>query len=205
VTARQLVLAAVLGWTAVEPVAIAATEPARVVSGRVFEESATPTAAERPMTDTVVTLVPRSPEFRDRLEQIKRHARDSLASYTAAVANIRRERQAYERQLNNVDAPPVKSTTVDKTGRFVFDGLPEGEWLLIGWHSGFVKGPGEAQVTKKDRARFTLTPRAPGFHHVTIWLVDVTIGTSPPEPIDLTDRNAWFSGVLEEGKSAAGH
>jgi DNA-binding transcriptional LysR family regulator len=204
VTVRPLVLAAVLGLAAVVPVAVGATEPAPMVSGRVFEEPPKPAAAERPVTDTVVTLVPRSPEFRDRLEQIKRHARDSLASYTKAVADIRRERQAYERGFNNVEGLPVRSMTVDSAGRFAFDAVSAGDWLVIGWHSTFVKAPGDA-VTKKDRSRFTLTPHAPGFQKVTIWLVDVTIGTSPAEPIDLTDRNAWFSGVLEEGKSTPGH
>jgi hypothetical protein len=173
-----------------------ASEVTRTVVGRAVEEPRTPRGPEAPLTGILLTLVPRSDAFLGRLEDIKRHARDSLPSYSSAVAKILAERHTYEEALRPAQPAVVRSAKLDAQGRFTFEAVPEGEWLLLGWRAtGGKRSTG--QVSKGDRARFNLTPRPSGFQEVAIWLIEVSVG-SPADPIELNDRNVWFSGVQEK-------
>lgn len=57
----------------------------------------------------------------------------------------------------------------------------------------------------------TLVPRSEAFFHrlegyatVTVWLRQISVGSGARELVELTDRSAWFSGVLESLAPGAG-
>ena len=117
---------------------MAAYDPGRtgVVSGRVYEERAKPNAPDRPVPTAVVWLVPRSETLLHRLNEIKEHGRDSMKAYRGAAARIRREREQYERVLWQAGgADLVFQAQADASGRFSFDHVPRGAWLVLGWRS----------------------------------------------------------------------
>src|SRR5512134_2873618 len=61
---------------------------AATVSVRVYEEGRRSSAADMPLAGTTVLLVPRSERLLSRLAGIKTAARDSLARYRGAAAEL---------------------------------------------------------------------------------------------------------------------
>jgi hypothetical protein len=43
-----------------------------------------------------------------------------------------------------------------------------------------------------------------GYDAVTVWVRELRVAAGRGEPIELTDRNAWFTGVVEERVLDAG-
>lgn len=184
---------------------VAAYDPHTIgsVSGKVYEERRRPDSPDQPIPTAVVWLIPRSAELVRRLEEIKQHARDSLQSYRSAADRIRREREAYERALWGAGgADLVFTAQVDESGRFSFDHVPQGAWLVLGWRS-VVFDAKSGQVPRRQRNTFALGPRLDRYQWVTVWLSEITVEDRLPATVDLTDRNAWFTGVLEEMKPGA--
>lgn len=174
------------------------------VVGRALEERRRPDRPDLPLHDTVVTLVPRSEAFLRRLEELRARSRDSIRAYRDATGAMRREREAYERTLWEAGAADlVRATQVDGDGVFAFDDVPAGEWLLFGWRSVFVDLP-SVRVGKRDRSTFTGRERLDGYSTVTVWLRQISVRSGARELVELTDRNAWFSGVLESLAPGAG-
>lgn len=174
------------------------------VVGRAWEERRRPDRPDLPLRDTVVTLVPRSEAFLRRLEELRARSRDSIGAYRDATGAMRREREAYERTLWEAGAADlVRATQVDGDGVFAFDDVPAGEWLLFGWRSVFVDLP-SVRVGKRDRSTFTGRERLDGYSTVTVWLRQISVESGARELVELTDRNAWFSGVLESLAPGAG-
>lgn len=168
------------------------------IAGRVVEERRKPDAHEQALPTTVVTLVPRSDALLRRLDAIKRHARDSLEAYRHAAPRLRREQEDYERALWEAGAADlVRVTQVDGDGRFSFAGVPRGPWLLIGWHS-VVVDVKSTPPGRRERHVFAPGARVDRYRAVTVWLREVSVESDAGETIDFTDRNAWFTGVIEE-------
>ena len=140
----------------------------------------------------------------NRLEDIKSGARNSADGYRAAGPSILAVRRAYEKELWDSGAVDlVKSTTVDADGRFVVADLPAGDWLLIATHS--VKIDKHAAAgSAKQRGVYSPKTHLTGFQRVTVWLREVTVANGQSENLELTDRGAWFSGVVEERAPDAG-
>lgn len=174
------------------------------VAGRVYEERKRPGAADLPLTGAAVVILPNSADVVKRLEEIKRTARTSVDSYRAAAPSILAIRRAYEKELWDSGAVDlVKAATADAEGRFVVADLPAGDWLLIATYS--VKTDKHAAPgPPKQRGVYTPRTHLTGFQQVTVWLREVTVTKGRSENLELTDRGAWFAGVVEERAPDAG-
>jgi hypothetical protein len=209
VLAAALVLAgAPLAWgfdTAPEPYRAAALAGnVGVVGGRAYEERRQPADAERALVGTVVTLVPRSPKLLEDLDAIRRGARESAGAFRASADALRRAREAYERALLEAGFPDLVVTlAVGPSGEFALEGVPAGDWILIASRSVFVSKPSPREKAKLlgSYARGT---RMIGYDAVTVWVRELRVAAGRGEPIELTDRNAWFTGVVEERVLDAG-
>jgi hypothetical protein len=168
------------------------------VTGRIYEESKRPKAPDQPLTGAVVIVLPKSADIVRKLEDIKRAARNSADDYRAAGPSIMALRRAYEKEIWDSGAVDlVKSTTADADGHFTLTDLPAGDWLLIATHT--VKIDKHATVgPPKQRGVYAPKTHLTGYQRVTVWLREVTVENGRSENVDLTDRGAWFSGVVEE-------
>jgi hypothetical protein len=169
-----------------------------VVAGRVAAEPRTLRTPARPFTGTTVTLLPRSNALVARLERLKEGARESSTAFTAAAPAMRTAREAYERELLVAGAPDLTPMVlVDHDGRFKFDDVPAGTWMLIAWHSSPVDVSSPKAKTR-ERGPYQQRSRLQGFQAVTVWLRELTVTGGATATVELTDRNDWFRGVVEE-------
>ena len=165
------------------------------IEGRAYAERRTPDAADAPLSGMVVTLVPMSHGLVAESEEIKAHARDSLRSYREAAGRVKLLQQGYEWALWRQGAGDLLlSSTVGGDGSFAFGRVPAGQWLLIGRR--------EQATAVKPRKRegkvpFDLSPQMVGYSTASFWLVPVTVAAGLTTIVDLTDRNAWYTGVIE--------
>jgi len=168
------------------------------VTGRIYEESKQPKAPDQPLSGAAVIVLPKSADIVRKLEDIKRAARNSADDYRAAGPSIMALRRAYEKEIWDSGAVDlVKSTTADADGHFTLTNLPAGDWLLIATHTVNI----DKHVTvgpPKQRGVYAPKTHLTGYQRVTVWLREVTVENGRSENIDLTDRGAWFSGVVEE-------
>jgi len=182
----------------------AASGAVGAVAGRIYEERKRPQTPDLPLAGAAVTVLPKSDEVLRKLEEIKRTSRNSADEYRAAGPSILAVRRAYEKELWESGAVDlIKSTTVDADGRFVVSDLPAGEWLVIATHSVKIDKHAVASPTKQ-RGVYTQKTHLTGFQRVTVWLREVTVANGKSENLELTDRGAWFSGVVEERAPDAG-
>jgi hypothetical protein len=168
------------------------------VTGRIYEESKRPKTPDQPLNGAAVIVLPKSADIVRKLEEIKQTARNSADDYRAAGPSIIALRRAYEKEIwDSGSADLVKSTIADADGRFTVTDLPAGDWLLIATHS--VKIDKHAAVgPPKQRGVYAPRSHLTGYQRVTIWLREVTVEKGRSENVDLTDRGAWFSAVVEE-------
>jgi hypothetical protein len=175
-----------------------------VVAGRAITEDVRRGAPPQPMTDVGVTVVPRSEAFAAELEQIRNRARREMSAYRTSARAVTEARRGYERALWQAGvAELVRFTAVDPEGRFLLEGLPAGAWLLIAQRAVFVPKQAAAP-SKRDRELFERQPRLTGYYAVTFWLQPLTIAPGQTATIELTDRNAWMTGITEERLLDAG-
>jgi hypothetical protein len=176
------------------------------IQGRAFQERRRPSAPDLPLTGVSVSLLPRSETLLLRLNAIKRGARDSLDTYREAAPAVRRAREAYEKALLEAGAGDLPlGATVDSEGRFTLDGVPAGPWVLLAVRSTYVsKTPEERPIAPGTPWRqpalplpFLVPDKLAGYHVVTYWLRELAVAGGAVEPIELTDRNVWFTGVAE--------
>jgi hypothetical protein len=174
------------------------------VVGRIYEERKLPQAPDRPLQGTAVVVLPKSPEILRKLEDIKSAARNSANEYRSAGPSILALRRAYEKELWDSGAVDlVKVTTADEDGRFLLADLPAGDWVLIATYSVKIDKHAAAGPSKQ-RGVYSPRTHLTGYQRVTVWLRELTIGSGRSEELDLTDRGAWFSGVVEERAPDAG-
>ena len=176
------------------------------VKGRAFEERRRPTGPEATLTGVTVTLMPRSEAWLLRLNAIKRGARDSMDTYRQAGLAVRQARETYEKSLLEAGAGDLaQGATVDSEGRFTIDGIPAGPWVLLAARLKYVsKAPQERPVAPGTPGRAPTLPmpflapdKLAGYSMVTYWLRELTITGGGVETVELTDRNFWFSGIIE--------
>jgi hypothetical protein len=184
--------------------AAAASGSIGVVTGRVYEERKRPETPDQPLAGAAVIVLPKSAEVLRKLEEIKRTARNSADDYRAAGPSILAVRRAYEKELWDSGAVDlVKATTVAADGRFVVADLPAGDWLLIATHTVKIDKHAATSTTKK-RGVYAPGTRLTGYQRVTVWLREITVSNGRSENLELSDRAAWFSGVVEERLPDAG-
>lgn len=176
------------------------------IRGRAFQERKKPTGLDTPLIGTAVAILPRSEAWLLRLSAIKRGARDSLDVYRDAAPAVRRAREAYEKRLLEAGAGDLpQGATVDADGRFSLEAIPAGPWVLLAFRSATYvsKTPQERPVApgqwrQPARPLPFLTPdKLAGYFVVTYWLQELNVVGGGVEPVELTDRNVWFTGVAE--------
>ena len=177
------------------------------VRGRAFAERRKPSASDLPLAGTVVALLPRSDAWLVRLQAIKRGARDSVETYRDAAPAVRRSREAYEKSLWEAGAGDLPQTaTVDTEGVFTLDNVPAGAWILLASRSTYVNktppvrppAPGTPPPQVKPPSPFLAPDKLAGYHVVTYWFRELTVAPGATEALELTDRNAWLTGVQED-------
>ena len=173
------------------------------VRGRAFAERSKPSVSDLPLAGTVVALLPRSDAWFVSLQAIKRGARDSVETYRDAAPAVRRSRDAYEKTLWEAGAGDLPQTaTVDTEGVFTLDNVPAGAWILLASRSTYVNKtpllrPGPPPPPRPP-SPFLPPDKLLGYYVVTYWLREITVAPGATEALELTDRNAWLTGVLEE-------
>lgn len=182
-----------------EPYREAATAGALgTVAGQAVAENLRRGAWPQPVTDVAVMLVPRSESFLSELESIRNRARRDMSAYRTSARAVTEARRVYERALWEAGAADlVRSAAMDPEGRFSIEGLPVGAWLLIAQRAVFVPKPPGA-MSKRDRELFDRRPQLTGYYAVTFWLREITIAPGQSTDVELTDRNAWMTGIAEE-------
>ncbi len=185
--------------------AAAASGSIGVVTGRIYEERKRPETPDHPLTGAAVIVLPKSADVLRKLEEIKRTARNSADDYRAAGPSIVAVRRAYEKELWDSGAVDlVKATTVGADGRFVVPDLPAGDWLLIATHAVKIDKHNTDASASKKRGVFAPGTHLTSYQRVMVWLREVTVSKGQSENLELSDRSAWFSGVVEERLPDAG-
>jgi hypothetical protein len=117
---------------------------------------------------------------------------------------MQKAHEAYERDLLQAGAPDLTPMVlVDQDGRFRIDDVPAGAWVLIAWHS----APVDVSAPKVKTGRRSLyrpQSRLRGYQAVTVWVRELTIAGGTTATVELTDRNGWFRGVVEEREPGTG-
>jgi hypothetical protein len=170
------------------------------VTGRVYEERRKPDGPDQPLAGAAVTLLPRSAQFLEKLEAVKRTSRNSMNDYRAAAPAIQTLKAAYEKELWESGAVDlVVGTVVAPDGRFSVENLPAGDWLLFVTTSAATDTKVvEPKSSKKDRGVYVPGTHLTGYQRLTIWLREITVSGGRAENVELIGRGAWFSGVVEE-------
>jgi hypothetical protein len=170
------------------------------VTGRVYEERRKPDGPDQPLAGAAVTLLPRSAQFLEKLEAVKRTSRNSMNDYRAAAPAIQTLKAAYEKELWESGAVDlVVGTVVAPDGRFSVENLPAGDWLLFVTTSAATNTKVvEPKSSKKDRGVYVPGTHLTGYQRLTIWLREITVSGGRAENVELIGRGAWFSGVVEE-------
>jgi hypothetical protein len=172
------------------------------VTGRVYEERRRPEGSDQPLAGAAVTLLPRSAQFLEKLEAVKRTSRNSMNDYRAASTAIQTLKAAYEKELWESGAVDlVMGTVVASDGRFSVENLPAGDWVLVVTSSVATDKKvveSKSKVARKERGVYVPGTHLTGYQRLTVWLREITVAGGRAENVELIGRGAWFSGVVEE-------
>ena len=174
------------------------------VEGRAYEEPRPRETRETPLPDTTVVLLPRSEALLARLAAIKAGARASLGNFRSAASAMRHAYEEFESALRAAGGEPlVRLGAVDQAGRFAFESLPQGQWVVLAWRSVFVDTR-TGTIGGRSSRLYTLEAPVEGYRAVSFWVRELTLEPSARQTLELTDRNVWFSGVEEVKRTGAG-
>jgi hypothetical protein len=173
-----------------------------VVEGRVMEERRRPEEPDLPLAGASVLLVPRSPELLATFQSIREGSRASAAAYTAAAPAMLKAKEDFELALWKAGAAELARTAGGGSeGRFRITDVPAGAWVLLATRSVRHSVP-RAKTAKRDEVVFRLGPSVTAFQAVMIWLREIDVMGAGTVTVELTDRNMWFNGVVEERASS---
>jgi len=168
------------------------------IDGRAFGLPHRPSAPAPPYEGVSVLAFPFAADVDAQLDQIKRQQRDSMSNYTETHADLAGLREAYERELLAAGGGElIRGAVSDASGRVRLEGVPAGEWLLLGWReeSHAVKA---SKTPSKDAGRFATAPTMTGFATVTYWRMRVSLRAGETAEVSLSDRSVWLTAVREE-------
>jgi hypothetical protein len=177
------------------------------ISGRAAAEPRKLDGPETPLTGVEIVLVPRSPAFRQAIERVKLHARDSQASYLAAASELRKAQAEFEQEFHDIGAAQlVRGAKATGEGVFGFEGVPAGPWLILGRRQVTADKHAKETKTKKERGRDVYLPTSPltGITTVTFWVLELDVVAGGAAVVHLNDRNTWFTGIEERRGPGAG-
>lgn len=181
--------------------------------GRLALEEESPEGSFTPLIGVPITLYPALPALTSELEAIRRTARETAANYETAVQRVHETLAAYRARLEAAEgARAVRARETDRTGFFVFDAVPAGEWLVVAVH---VTPYRTAAQARKPRAPKRPAPgrglggglgQVPGFlpeargeaKEADLWVYRVSVPGGQTVGVRLTDRNRWFTGPIWE-------
>jgi hypothetical protein len=167
------------------------------VAGGASEDPRSPTAQVQPVAGVSVMLLPRSPDFDARLDELKASARDSMWAYAESGERLGDLRADYERALAMAGGGElVRGEVTDAEGRFRFGEVPVGQWVLIAWHE-IPHARAGRKIKKGDAGTFRGNVERTGYVAVTYWRLGVEVRAGEPVTVSLNDRNGWFTAVRE--------
>jgi hypothetical protein len=157
-----------------------------------------PPSLDEPVAGAVLTLVPRSEPLLDALTRLRRALRDEPEKYASSAEAVVAVQREYVQALERAGQDAlVRRTTSGSDGRFEFAGVPAGPWLLLGQRWVWVDKPGPG-LSRRERQIFRDRPRLLGYHAVTFWVREVSVLPGRRVSVELTDRNAWMTGIAEK-------
>ena len=168
------------------------------IDGRASGEPRRPSAPAPPYEGVSLLAFPYAADVDARLDAIKRLQRDSIANYTEAHADVTAVREAYERELLAAGAGElIRGAVSDATGKLRLEGVPAGEWLLLGWReeAHAVKA---ARTPARDAGHFATAPKMTGYGAVSYWRMRVSLRAGETTEVRLSDRGVWLTAVREE-------
>jgi restriction endonuclease Mrr len=149
------------------------------------------------MAGLTVVLLPPSDALLGELDRRRLQSRESLASYRAAIPDMRRLVEAAVAGFRATgQAEAIRSASVDAGGHFSFQEVASGSWILIGQQAIHVDRTSSDQA--RESGTFLPQPRLVGYDRVLVWLRPVVVEPGRVERVELTDRNVWFEGVDEK-------
>jgi len=167
------------------------------VTGAASGDVRTPATPSQPVAGVSVMLLPRWPGLDARLDQLKRDARDSAASFAGAGDRVGGLRADYERALSQAGGGElVLGEVTDAQGRFRFSGVPAGAWTLLAWREEPHAKSGR-KLKRNDATTFRGNLEHTGYVAVTYWRMEVEVRAGEPAAVSLNDRNGWFTAVKE--------
>jgi len=168
------------------------------VAGRAVDEADRRAAADEPRVGLAVTLVPRSRALLDELGGIKRRLRSEPSTYPTSARAVVQARRTYERALAAAGAGDlVRYTPGSVDGTFQLEQVPVGDWLLLVEHAVFKSKPGPIQG-RQEWQTFRKQEQFLGYYAVTFWLEEVRVSRGDTATVELTERNAWMTGIEEK-------
>ena len=169
------------------------------VAARAYLEPTRGGAEPTPQSAVSLVLLPYSPAFEADLNAVKAGLRESVDSYTRAVAAIEAARVDYEQALVEAGAGGlVRNEATDARGLAEVAGLPAGDWLLLAWREGGHHSK-QHKVRDEDLKRYPDVPSAVTYSMVTYWRSRLTVHRGETVEVSMTDRNVWMTAPREEG------
>jgi hypothetical protein len=167
------------------------------VEGDAYAEPRRPSGAPVPFADVSVLLLPYAPDVEARLDALKAHLRDSVSSYTDTHGQLVDARVAYEHELLAAGGGElIRGAVSGPDGKVHLTGVPEGEWLLIGWRE--VPHPLKAKGPGRDAAKFAERPVSAGYGAISFWRFRVSVRAGESTPVALSERSVWLTAVREQ-------
>ena len=168
------------------------------VAGRAVDEADRRSVPDEPRAGIGVTLIPRSRALLEELAEIKRRVRSQPTTYPTSARAVVEARRTYERALAAAGAGDlVRYVPGSADGTFQLEQVPAGEWLLLVEHAVFVNKPGPVQG-RQEWATFRKQSQFLGYYTVTFWLAEMRVSRGQTATIELTERNAWMTGIEEK-------
>lgn len=168
------------------------------IAGRAYGIPRRPSAPPPPFEGVSVLAFPYAADVDAHLDAIKQQQRDSMGHYTDTYADLTALREAYERELLAAGAGElIRGAVSDAAGQLRLEGVPAGEWLVLGWR----EEPHAVKMSKtpsKDAGHFAPVPTLTGFATVSFWRLRVSLRAGETAEVSLSDRSVWLNAVREE-------
>ena len=174
------------------------------IEGRAFDDARRPGAPAVPNGRVSLLALPYAPDVEAQLDAVKAHQRDSMTHYADAYTDLAAVRTALERDLLAAGGGQlIRGEVSGADGMIRLDGVPAGEWLVLGWQ----EQPHQLKSARapKDSRRFAEAPVPTGYVALSYWKMRVTVRAGETTAVDFSDRGVWLTVVkIEVNEPAEG-